>query len=578
MASFSEVRISAEEGGVYIPFCVDRSTWSNGLQLPSAAAATGNLRLPVARQRVTLCQFHAPTSTVLGIRKTCWRVAHASLAGSRFSVQPPQQRATGDRWRAEVFELSASSMLLVSRVDPHLIGLRLSGVDDSIVVLLASTAAEAMLWVAGIAKAIADRRSAGEPLAALLEVSIHDSAVIWPLRPSSTQAPALTVRRPSTVSCTATFQTCEISDGLAAVRSGLPASLVDSVAVEEDAEHMPYSVAGSRWELRRVEIEWAELIAYPHDPLLYDGGDVAPSTMSLRTLAFWRARLQSGLRQTPSPDGVPTSTSYLARRPARAVRINFFAEEVRLYACEADPALLVVLHGPSSRILLLRAESADLAQQWGMDIASCIAASRGEDRLMPRVGLRLLRTKTPRHTEGPIDSAGLLHTSLNGGKPSSPATPLSSYLENELSLHAPLVDDPQLLSCRLPPMPTDFGGTPSLSSPSPSRPSSPGNASPLSSGLSSLACISPAMSMGAAGRSVCLLFMEQQIGVRLRWATEGLAPGHAPPPIISKVPSGQRHSTQTGRNEPDSTGPDLTYSPLPSISPGACDLAWPHLS
>ena len=194
----SECRIRGRYSA-FIPFCTDGETLSNALTLPDEQRPHAGELLHHHR----LCQFHTPTSRLLGVDHSCWQTADVSLNGPQLIVRPKaddkadeKPRARASAWqrvcslwckggppRLSWFELDHRTTLLLSRREPRLFALHLRPTDN-LVVFHAQTPTEALEWVGILAGCLGHLRAAQPiiPRIPLQEITVsRDGTIRWPL-------------------------------------------------------------------------------------------------------------------------------------------------------------------------------------------------------------------------------------------------------------------------------------------------------------------------------------------------------------------------------------------------------------
>ena len=92
----SEARISTERNRLFIPFVMDRKSWSNAIVMPSISSASGTLTV-----HSRLCQYHRATKRALGVQDGGWVSAQVHVGHGHMRIEPaasvssPAQRSPG---------------------------------------------------------------------------------------------------------------------------------------------------------------------------------------------------------------------------------------------------------------------------------------------------------------------------------------------------------------------------------------------------------------------------------------------------------------------------------------------------
>ena len=339
---FSPVRIAADS--IHIPFCVDSTNSSNALPLqPGFELKEGLLQ----RHSLPL-QLHDATATVLGVNPTKWQERFIQLTPARlgYSLEPPtppsadgpklRRKLSFSRKRSDKVDLDGRCALYISRVDPRVFGLRLA--DGKLLVFSAYSNGEGLMWLVALASAIATHRSAEPSHAAFEEVVVRDGQLRLP-----TAGGTEVVRAPPLADL---------------VRAGQ----LERVTVTAEA------AAALRFGLK-------------HDEVFEDRYfDLTPDRLAFATEP----------PASPSGGAGGKLRRKLSFSRKRATKVELV--ECAVFVAMGDPTVFALRHG-DGRLLVMRAH-AELAREWAIDLAACVAAAQGRP-LVPSPVLRSQEASAP---------------------------------------------------------------------------------------------------------------------------------------------------------------------------------------
>ena len=410
----AEVRIASER--CFVPFCTNAASSSNALDY----APRESLRSTLLHQSGT-CQFHRPTSSVLGVERESWHAAEVSIRGTRLLITPStlalplpsadnlwqRLRSRRSRWpEASWVDLDARTSIFVSRLEPRIVALLLAP-TDGMIVFHAHTAADALQWVSAVGGVLAEQRDAEPvlPRTPLREVVVgRDRRIHWPrasadeldlTEVSVEEKPPPPLRDASAIRREGVLEVLQLVDAAETVRLGLPLPVlsaavkgVEELSAEAPSPAPPSPVADvdaeawrDGWEVREVQLEWFGILCGHWRPLLNPKIRDPSRRFSAASMSQLRPSGSLLSRRRSSVHGAGgTSTAPLdPRGHHHGIRVDFEREACTLFAVPAEPRVFAVRHGPRDCLLLLRAASAAEARAWGEEMMSCLVLGKGDE-------------------------------------------------------------------------------------------------------------------------------------------------------------------------------------------------------